>query len=77
PIARLEQEIAALQRSLATPHLPADAVATLQRLIAEKTNALAALRGEPPPPRSAPLVDFGSGNQLGDVRLGDMPAEYL
>lgn len=67
-IAALEQELAALQTSLATPGLPPAAQQTLQRRVAEITALLAALRSG----SGGSMINFGSGGQYGDITIGDV-----
>jgi hypothetical protein len=68
-IAALEQELAALQASLATPGLPPAAQQTLQRRVAEITALLAALRSGS---GGRSVISFGNNSQFGDITIGDV-----
>lgn len=72
-ISRLEEEIAALRRSLATPGLAASVEQMLRALLADKEAQLARLRGgEGSQVGSRPAVSFGPGSQFGDLTFGDI-----
>lgn len=70
-ISQLTAEIAALKRAIAAlASLPSTAAPLRQQLEAKEAE-LAVLRSEAPPPRRG-VIDFGSGNQFGDITLGDI-----
>lgn len=69
-VTQLEEEIAALQASLATPGLPAGTLRTLQALLTEKEALLQALRGSAE--RRGSQISFGSANTFGDLTFGDI-----
>lgn len=69
-VKQLEEEIVALQASLATPGLPAGTLRTLQSLLTEKEALLQALRGSAE--RRGSQINFGSSNTYGDLTFGDI-----